>query len=376
MPGWPVVHEAWRRAASDADAIAPCGTWAPEDRWQLVPDNAEAFALRDRLYASARHTIDLATFYLQADATGWRTARALADCARRGVRVRVVADGWATRGKAAQDAQVHAMLRMLEAAGVQCRLFADPRRPFDACHRKLLLVDGRQLLLGGRNHADHYAGSDWRDVELLVSGPTAATAQPFFDEAFDGEAGRHAGRPGAVVQPTTPAGIEDNAFFVHLLRCVRAARRSVDIENAYYFHHPVLHAELADARARGVRVRVLTNSTESNDLQFMNHRLQAGFGPLLDAGIELHLQQGKGRTLHGKYFVADGEWVGFGTSNLDYYSPRFCLELGLHLRDGALGRALTAYFEQGIASARRATAASPAGGTVARLFDRWFTDIQ
>lgn len=367
--GWPELNAAWSRGT------AAWGTLAPEDRWELVTDNAQAFALRDRLLAQAQHTVDLSTFYFTADATGLRVARALAECARRGVRVRLLADGWAVRGKAFQDPQVFAAIRMLRAAGVDCRLFSDPQRPFDACHRKLLLVDGRTLLVGGRNHADHYAGTQWRDVELLLTGPAAAAAQASFDEAFTGEPGRHAAAGAA--QPTTPRHVAHNAWFTYLLHCARTARRSLDIENAYWFQHPAVQEEVAAACRRGVRVRVLTNSAHSNDLSFMNHRLVSGFGPLLASGAQLWLREGKGRTLHGKYFVADGEWVGFGTSNLDFYSPRFCLELGLHLRDRALGGALGEYFAQGLQDAQRlASAEGLRGDAVSRLFDRWFPDIQ
>jgi phosphatidylserine/phosphatidylglycerophosphate/cardiolipin synthase-like enzyme len=183
------------------------------------------------------------------------------------------------------------------------------------------------------------------------------------------------------VQPTTPAGLARNAFFIFLLQRARAAQATLDIENAYCLEHAVLRRELQAACARGVRVRLFTNSAESNDLPFMNHRLLARMAQLVEAGVQVYLRPGKGRTVHGKYFVADGEWLALGTSNLDYYSPRFCLELGLHLRDRTLGAALSAWFEEGIAQAQRiedaASLAAQAGAdTVGRLFDRWLRDIQ
>lgn len=383
LPDWPAVHAAWRAraAATEQDGAAPSGRFAADDTWTLVTDNAQAFALRDRLHAQATRSIDLATFYIEADATGWRTAHALAACARRGVRVRVVADRQATLGKAFRDPQVLEVIRFLRAAGVAFRLFQDPQRPFDACHRKLLLVDGRALLLGGRNLADHYAGPDWRDVELLLEGPSAALVQPLFDETLANAPGRAPLPAGGLFQPTTPQGIADNAAFVFLLQRIREARRTLDIENAYYFAHAPVHEALAAAVRRGVRVRVFTNSAQSNDLPFMNHRLLAGFPALVEAGIELYLRQGEGRTLHGKYFIADGEWVGFGSSNLDFYSPRFCLELGLHVRDRALADRLGGWFEAGIAQARRVAdaqqlRAEPAPGRASAWFDRLCRDIQ
>jgi phosphatidylserine/phosphatidylglycerophosphate/cardiolipin synthase-like enzyme len=114
----------------------------------------------------------------------------------------------------------------------------------------------------------------------------------------------------------------------------------VDIENAYVLEHAALQEALAAACRRGVRVRLATNSAESNDLQFMNWRLQRSLLALLDAGVEVHLRQGAGRTLHGKYFVADGLWA------------------------------------ECRPAARPALQAAVAGASAGRLFDRLFRDIQ
>jgi cardiolipin synthase len=376
---WPRVQAAWRGLA-DGEPAALAGRLDPGDRWSLVTGNADAFDLRERLCAQARRRVDLSTYYLQADATGWRMARALQDAARRGVQVRLVVDHCATASKAAADAGVPALMRQLREAGVQVRAFRDAARPWDANHRKILLVDGADLLLGGRNHADHYAQPGWRDVELWLAGPSAAAVQPAFDAMFDGDARAPAPAAGGLWQPTTPAAVEGNAWFGYLLRCLRTARASVDIENAYVLEHAALQEALAAACRRGVRVRLATNSAESNDLQFMNWRLQRSLLALLDAGVEVHLRQGAGRTLHGKYFVADGLWVGLGSSNLDYYSPRLCHELGLHAQDAALAQALTAWFEAGLAECRPpvrpALEAAVAGASAGRVFDRLFRDIQ
>jgi cardiolipin synthase len=382
LPRWDEVHARW---ATQCDETRERALWAcldPRDRWDLVTGNAEAFDLRDDLYRQARSSIDLATFYIQADATGWRTAHALAESARRGVRVRVLVDGWATQGKAAENPAVLQVLDYLRAAGVDCRVFTDRHRPFDAWHSKLLLVDGTTLLTGGRNYADHYAGGQWRDVELRLCGPSVASLVPVFEAGFLGVQPTHAATAAShLFHATTPAGMEANAAFIYLLQRVRACRSTLDIENAYLLRHAVLHRELVSACRRGVRVRVFTNSAESNDLDFMNYRLYAGFPELMDGGVELYLQRGQGRTLHCKYFIADGEWVGFGSSNLDFYSPRFCHELGLHVRDAALASRLTAWFEAGIADGHRlrdrgAAVAEMGRQGLGRLFDRWCTDIQ
>jgi cardiolipin synthase A/B len=379
---WTSVYRQWQAQLATTGTPSLCGVFDQADRLELLIDNAAAFEKRLALYQAAKQTIDMSTFYIQGDEVGWRTARALADCARRGVRVRIVADRCAVEQKAFGNSQVLGVIRFLRDAGIDYRLFKDAGRPYDACHRKLLIVDGTTLITGGRNYADHYAGSEWRDIDLMLTGPSVARLQPVYEQTFASTASSHNGSvQGNIFQPSTPAAITSNAAFIYLLECIRACGKTLDIENAYYFNHPVIHHELAEACRRGVRVRVFTNSAESNDLDFMNYRLYAGFPDLIDAGVMLYLRRGKGRTLHCKYFVADGEWIGFGSSNLDFFSPRFCHELSIQVRDSHLGEMLTAWFEQGISEADRMTDRAEAENvlakqTVGRLFDRWLPDIQ
>lgn len=381
-PPWEDVSRAWEASARAGHVSSPdlCGAFDPADRVRVVGDNAASSALREALHAGARRTIDLSTYYLQRDDTGRAVAAQLLAAVRRGVRVRLVADAAIVRKKQRDGSGAEDLLHELRAGGVEVRGWHDPARPFDTNHRKLLLVDGAHLLLGGRNIADHYAGPDWRDVEVHVEGPTAASVEALFARTFEG-APEPPGEPGARVRATTPRDLTSHATFVFLLRCLRDARETVDVENAYLFAHPAMVRAIADATRRGVRVRLLTNSAESNDLDFANYRLYAGLMALREAGASVHLRRGRGRTLHCKYFVADRRWVSLGSTNLDYYSPRFCTEANLQVESEALGEELTAWFEEGLRDADEARdlaalARVRDAQTFARVFDRLLRDGQ
>jgi len=384
-PSWKDVYEAWDQHSLPADEPDPSlyGQFHPDDHFELLTNNRDAFVERGHLLKNARHSVDVATYYIQADETGWKTAHQLAECARRGRRVRIVSDHAVTNSKTFENPRMRALSRFLRRSGIDSRLFANPARPYDANHRKLLIVDGVALITGGRNYADHYSGDSWRDIELLLTGPSVRGLLPLYEETFAiGQAAPVTPPkvPG-LFQSTTPEEITSNAAFIFLLQCAGAARHTLDIENAYYINHPVLHNRLAAACARGVRVRLLTNSAESNDLDFANYRIYSGFPDLLTAGVEIYLRGGRGRTLHCKYFVADEEWIGFGSSNLDYYSPRFCREAGLHVRNRELASMLTAWFESGVNQAHRLVDPGAAYTVLreqvtGRIFDRYFMNLQ
>lgn len=384
IPSWPAIYADWQKASPENAVVDErlYGRFHPADQFHLLTDNRGAFDVRFALFESAQSSIDISTYYIQSDDLGWRTAHKLADCARRGVRVRVIADSVVTRRKAFECPRVTHLIQFLKDAGVDYRLFIDSARPYDANHRKLLIIDRTTLITGGRNYADHYAGAEWRDIDLRLTGPSVAQIQRHFDETFHIQSSLAGNRGHAdIFKSDTPADISSNAAFTYLLQCIRCCQHTLDIEHAYLFSHPILQSHLREACQRGVKVRLFTNSAESNDLAFANYRLYLGLRQFFDAGSSIYLRRGAGLTLHCKYFVADGEWVGFGSSNLDYYSPRFCHELAIQVRDRNLGAALTEWFELGIAQAdhltsRGSTNLTGSWSKVGKIFDLWFPDIQ
>lgn len=355
-PDWDVISRRWNALLAATPGVDPAlyGALDPDDRLELLTDNREAFAVRERLLVAAQRSIELATYYIQGDEVGAATVRALVDAARRGVAVRVLVDEYVTRKKEFEGLRAFAVLDELRSGGVKVQPWRDPLRPYDAQHRKLLVIDGETVVIGGRNYADHYAGPAWRDTELLLAGPSARDAQAVFDRSWAG-APEPRDRPGLRFQATTPAEEDKNPIFLFLLQCARAAVRTIDIENAYYIMHPSVQAQLAAARRRGVRVRLFTNSAESTDSEFGNWRFYTSYRAFVEAGGELYLRRGRGRTLHSKYFVVDGEWVSLGSNNLDYYSPRHCQEVNLQVRSERLGALLTAWFEGELADAEHLT---------------------
>ena len=375
-PAWPAVQAAWapfEHDVSQRDALA--GTLQPCDRFELVAGGPEGFARRDALYAQAARSIDVASYYLQADDTGRDTLAAWSACVARGVRVRLLVDAYAMRKKALEVPGMHALVAAVRAAGVELQLWHDAARPFDSTHRKMIVVDGHTALVGGRNFANHYRGDDWRDLDLVLQGPAVAPLQALFDGVWHGTP-----RAAPPWVDHTGAGIASDPVMRFVLSAVGAARHTVELELAYFVAHDTLCAALARAAARGVRVRLLTNSAASNDLPYCVWTGYEGARRLLAAGAEVHARRGAGRTLHCKYVLVDREWLSFGSHNLDYYSPRFVAETNLVLRSVELGRALGAFFDSGIAAAEPQRADEVQGWLAShrawRLYDLVFRDFQ
>lgn len=180
-------------------------------------DGAASLQALIALIASARATIDLATFLFAADADGERVAAALIERRRAGVRVRVLIDGagllLARRGIAAR----------LRRAGAEVRVFQPPwvlrpgQVPNLRNHRKWTIADGERVWMGGRNLAAEYFSSDrggppWTDLTFELSGAIGAVVTRQFERDWTrGERGTAHARAGgavAVAPPGDPAPAE------------------------------------------------------------------------------------------------------------------------------------------------------------------------
>jgi cardiolipin synthase len=380
-PRWPEVQRAWSNAAGHIAVEARDGLAArlhAEDRVQLIASGVEGFAAREALYAGAQRTLDIATYYIQSDETGRATVRSLAACVARGVRVRLLVDRYMMFKKTVEVEGMAALADEIRAAGIDMRAWHDPARPYDSNHRKMILADDRSALVGGRNFADHYRGDAWRDVDLVVEGPSVAPLASLFGRLWDGRARDGKSTPWVEATPDT---IRGDPLMGFALAAVALAQRTVDLELAYFVAHDSLCGALERAARRGVAVRLLTNSAETNDLPYATWTAYEGIRRMLEAGVAVRGRRGAGRTLHPKYIVVDGEWVSFGSHNLDYYSPRYCGEVNLVVRDPGLGARLCAFFETGLAEATPIDLEGEVLPFLAshgslRLFDRVFRDFQ
>ncbi|HQW81088.1 MAG TPA: phospholipase D family protein [Pseudomonadota bacterium] len=165
----------------------------------LLSDAEAALVARVHLIRAARESIELQTFIFSDDDVGLLILGELLAAARRGVRVRVLSDQMFSienRRFLARLALEHvnfefrlynptfneARTAPLEfAAGILCCFFRFNQRS----HNKLLLVDGRFGIVGGRNMDDRYFDFseeyNYYDRDLLVYGTVGAAMQASFE---------------------------------------------------------------------------------------------------------------------------------------------------------------------------------------------------
>ncbi len=158
-----------------------------------------------------------------------------------------------------------------------------------------------------------------------------------------------------------------------LLHLMGQARRELLIVSPYFVPGPDMKQAFAQARQRGVRVRVLTNSLASNDAPIAHAGYARHRPELLAMGVELYEMRseltglgsafgspggssgrrgsptgsvGSSRAmLHSKLLVMDGRLVAIGSMNLDMRSQKQNTEIALLIRSTELSRRITTQLE-------------------------------
>ncbi|HWS74816.1 MAG TPA: cardiolipin synthase ClsB [Quisquiliibacterium sp.] len=336
----------------------------------LLEGGREFFPALLEAIEAAQAQIALETYIFADDPSARSVARALAAAARRGVQARVVVDGFGTPKLGAEIAAILAGGGVaVETFGPGRGRFALDRQRLRRLHRKLAVIDGRVVFVGGINILDdrydpnHGALDAPRfDFAVRVRGPLAASAQLavqrlWWELAIVNRPSRLMRRrareelelSGEVISDVTPAGtmtamlvLRDNFRFRReieneYLRAIGRARREVLIANAYFFPGRRLRLALIAAAASGVRVRLLLQGRVEYRLQ--HWASQAMYDELLRAGIEI--VEYRPSFLHAKVAVID-DWATVGSSNIDPFSLLLAREANVVIEDAGFAAQLRA----------------------------------
>jgi cardiolipin synthase A/B len=315
----------------------------------------------------ARRTITFETYIYWSGQIGREFVDALSERSRAGVRVHVLLD-WV--GSAKMDAS---LLEAMGAAGIEVERFHEPHwsqldKMNNRTHRKLLVVDGRIGFTGGVGIADQWLGNarhpgEWRDTHFRVEGPVVAQMQSVFLDNWMRATGKAlhgkdyfpelkpAGRMAAQVFSSSPSGGSESMHLMYMLS-ITAARKSIDLANAYFVPDDMTIKTLLDAARRGVKVRVLTPSGHI-DSETVRKASRGSWGPMLEAGIQIAEYQPT--MYHVKGLVVDGLFSSVGSTNFDNRSFRLNDEANLNVLNADFGRIQQGVFDADWAQARRIT---------------------
>jgi phosphatidylserine/phosphatidylglycerophosphate/cardiolipin synthase-like enzyme len=285
----------------------------------------------------------------------------------------------------------------------------DIRRINHRMHNKLFVADDALAITGGRNIGDQYftldPHSNFVDLDVVAAGPVVPELSATFDEfwnskyaipiasvasSVDTEA-----NPPAPVEALTTVGADwlekeidtgklqllwvpatvladqpakiasesapDVEFTIanDIAALMRTAQHELCIISPYFIPGKQGMQLIRDLVARGVHVRILTNSLASTDSPLVDIGYARYRAPLVKLGVDLremrpklgqkrarfHPFRSSNASLHAKALVIDQKIVFIGSMNMDERSARINSELGLVISSTEIAREVTSLLD-------------------------------
>jgi cardiolipin synthase A/B len=318
---------------------------------ELLQSGTEFFPRLCSDIDAAHHSIYLETYIFAADQTGRVVADALQRAAARGVKVRLLLDGF---GSAELPQQ---WVDDLREANVDVRWFRREISPFTLrrnrhrrlrrMHRKMAVMDGEVAFIGGINiindiPAHTNLSAPQLDYAVRVKGPVAGEIRSATRYLWSVVSWANLSRRGKKIKwlvsgakmPSTSQDIKiilrDNVrhrrdIEREYLNVIEGAQGEIIIANAYFLPGRSFRQALVNAARRGVRVTLLLQGRVEYWIQ--HYATLALYDELLGSGVEIYEYQAS--YLHAKVAVVDGLWATVGSSNIDPFSLLLAREANL-----------------------------------------------
>ncbi|MEV7725368.1 phospholipase D-like domain-containing protein [Streptomyces sp. NPDC087917] len=313
----------------------------------------------------ARHTVDMMTFVYWKGDIARRFAAALAGRARKGVRVRLLLDGFGSRLIERE------LLEEMSGAGVEIAwfrkpLYLSPLKQNHRCHRKVLVVDEEVAFTGGVGIAEEWCGDarnprEWRDTHVEVRGPAvdgmaAAFAQNWaecHDELFD-ERDRftdHEPVGDAIVQVvrgSASVGWQDMQTLIRVV--LESAEERVRLATAYFAPDTYFVDLLCATARRGVEVQILLPGAHT-DKRVCQLAGQHHYEALVEAGVQIF--QYRPTMMHAKVMTMDGVVSLIGSTNFNRRSLDHDEEVMLAVMDVEFTAVLDGHYDRDLEASDR-----------------------
>ena len=363
---------------------------------ELIDDGLLSLKKRIELIDSAKNSIDLEFFIYEIDVAGQIITQKLIEAAKRGVKVRLLVDF-----AAPVFALKTAYAKQLKKNNIEVKYYNTTHNlrivsVQHRSHRKLLIIDKKVAMTGGRNIGDDYfnlsSHYNFLDSDIVIKGPIVSSilksfnlywasnyaddpdlnqddgsylTEVFFTKKKSSEEILGSIQNIALTEDSTYSSGECNDIefitdfpgvslnnrqvFKYLSLALNEAKNNIYGESPYFVLRPDGLNLLKDLSSKGIKQHYLTNSLYSTDAYYTVSALANSLGSIRDTGVNLYAYNGdkpidyvpsinpvsKRWGTHSKRAVIDNQHFIIGTYNVDPRSANLNSEVLIICRNSS-----------------------------------------
>lgn len=301
---------------------------------RLLSDGVDAYQTIMKKIEQAKDSILISTYLINNDAVGCAVVQALTEKAKQGLQVCLLLDTIGSLFKFP-----HRKLRPLRNAG-GCVRYIMPllHSPFRGRvnlrdHRKIMIFDGRDAIMGGMNLAMDYMGPTadskrWTDLSMLIEGNAVSDLLSVFESDWKFAATNSefksytrptlqqpaAGKAILQMVASGPDTIGDTLYDA-VISSIYAAKKSITIITPYFIIDNALQKAFMIAIRRGVKVTLIIPKVSNHRIPDLVRAIS--IRKLRDEGAYVHRYN---KMIHAKSMIFDESVAIVGSANLDLRS--------------------------------------------------------
>ena len=404
-----------------------------ECQFRLLVDNQSALESRLSIIRAAKHSIFLQTFIFKPDDFGKLILKELINAAKKGVQVKILIDDlWSTLTdqtlkliSAHPNIEVKLFNRVPKGVFRPLILMLRFSKYSRRMHNKSLVVDNQLAIIGGRNMASEYfesnTGTVFNDLEVLIEGAIIHEINTAFNHYWKSDlstpinnssikylkdkkqilknflsarksvedqiiteesdsnkqADTHQGRAKVIFdypeKIKSYANQETTLLSQGFIPYFEQAKEEIIIVSPYFLPGKIGLEGLAQKVKEGIKVKVITNSLESNNHLLVHAHYSKYRKQIIQAGIELfefnanpdlirpmysELKLNELRSnskikngslvMHSKCLLFDRSHFFIGSLNMDPRSWIENTEMGVIIEDSGVGKQMSSWFSHGL----------------------------
>jgi len=331
--------------------LSVSSAYSSHNKVKLIRGGRDYFLLLLELIENARHSIHLQTYIYEHDETGKLVADALMKAAKRGVKVYMLLDGYAS-----QDLDKE-FIQQLKSSGIQFRWFEPVfRSPYfyfgRRLHHKLVVTDALHSLVGGVNISNRYndmpGEKAWLDWALYSEGEVSAElfnlCVDFWNKSGWGKKKNQLLNEDAAVKVNSAECLVrvrrndwvrgKNQISRSYFEMFKKAQSHITIMSSYFLPGRPFRKSMANAVKRGVSIKVI--AAGPSDVATAKHAERYLYRWMFKNNIELYEYQPN--ILHGKLSTYDSKFVTVGSYNVNNISAYASVELNLDVQDNSFAK--------------------------------------